>query len=286
MAVELALACGAAMRATAGAKAVWKDEGGIDPVTATDQANETLVTETLGRRFPHHRVIGEEAAAAAGGRVPALTSTDPPTWYVDPIDGTQNFVHSVPLSCVSIGLAVGGVPVLGVIYHPMMDELFVGLTAAAAAPALSADAHGSYLNGARLSADRATTAMGGAMVLTDVGYERSAEGVRKIGAVLSRLLDLNVRAVRMIGSSALCIAWVACGRASAFYAGLHAKDTPKQWDWCAGHAIASASGAVFVRHGGDARPFDIDGSAAICAGTPELAATLQRELDAAVGGAT
>lgn len=153
VAVNLALECGAAMeRATAGA-VVWKDDGGIDPVTATDQANETLVTETLLRHFPEHRVVGEEAAAAGSG-VPTITAADPPTWYVDPIDGTQNFVHSLPISCVSIGLAVKGVPVLGVIYHPGMDELFLGLTAAAASPPLASDAHGSYLNGTRLRTDQ------------------------------------------------------------------------------------------------------------------------------------
>ena len=267
------------MLATAGAQASWKDDGGIDPVTATDQANEELVTRSLARAFPAHRVIGEEAAAA-GGSVPLINSTDGPTWYVDPIDGTQNFVHALPLSCVSIGLAIGGVPVLGVIYHPNQDELFVGLTSAATTTPLGPEAHGSYLNGRRLRADTAT-ALGGAMVITDVGYERSEAGVRRIGAVLSRLLSLNVRAVRIIGSSALSVAWVAAGRASAFYAGLHKRDAPKQWDWCAGHAIATAAGVVFVRHGDD-RPFDIDGSAAICAGTPQLAAELKREVEAAL----
>ena len=283
LAVDLALQCGAAMLATAGAQVSWKDDGGIDPVTATDQANEDLVTRSLARAFPAHRVIGEEAVAA-GGSVPLITPTDGPTWYVDPIDGTQNFVHAMPLSCVSIGLAVGGVPVLGVIYHPQQDELFVGLTAAAATPPLGPEAHGSYLNGRRLRADTQATTLGSSMVLTDVGYERSEAGVRRIGAVLSRLLSLNVRAIRMIGSSALCVAWVAAGRASAFYAGLHKRDTPKQWDWCAGHAIATAAGVYFVRLG-DERPFDIDGSAAICAGTPQLAAELKREVEAALAAA-
>lgn len=266
-------------RATAGA-VVWKDDGGIDPVTATDQANETLVTETLLRHFPEHRVVGEEAAAAGSG-VPTITAADPPTWYVDPIDGTQNFVHSLPISCVSIGLAVGGVPVLGVIYHPGMDELFVGLTAAAASPPFGSDAHGSYLNGTRLRTDQKATTLREAMLLTDVGYERSAAGIHRMGAVLARLLGLNVRALRILGSTALCLAWVAAGRASAFYAGLHKRDCPKQWDWCAGHAIVCAAGGVFVRHGSDAeqaRPFDIDCAGGVCAGTPALAAVLQREL--------
>ena len=180
--------------------------------------------------------------------------------------------------------------------------------------------------------------------------------------MLARLLGLNVRALRILGSTALCLAWVAAGRASvcqhaqtqtarlgsvptrgssrqlaaargssrqlrapappqgapggsaqpgrttghpatasaaragrlptnppipppsstqAFYAGLHKRDCPKQWDWCAGHAIVCAAGGVFVRHGSDAeqaRPFDIDCAGGVCAGTPALAAVLQREL--------
>jgi len=269
VAVTLALECGEAIRATTSAKTMWKDAQGIDPVTATDQANEKLVTDTLKRRFPSHRVVGEEAAAEGAG-VPALTFADPPTWYVDPIDGTQNFVHAVPISCVSIGLAMGGMPLLGVIYHPGCDELFVGL----------AD-HGSFLNGTRLQADHGTTALGEAMVLTDVGYERSEAGVRKISGMIARLMGANVRAVRMIGSTAICLAWVAAGRASGFYAGLHKRDCPKQWDWCAGHAIVCAAGGVFLRHGAQRElPFDIDCSGCVCAGSPELAVTLQREVDA------
>jgi len=66
----------------------WKDDGGIDPVTETDKANEVLVTKTILHHFPRHRVIGEEAVAAGSG-VPAITAADPPTWYIDPIDGTQ-----------------------------------------------------------------------------------------------------------------------------------------------------------------------------------------------------
>ena len=97
----------------------------------------------------------------------------------------------------------------------------------------------------------------------------------------ARLMGANVRAVRMIGSTAICLAWVAAGRASGFYAGLHKRDCPKQWDWCAGHAIVCAAGGVFLRHGAQRElPFDIDCSGCVCAGSPELAVTLQREVDA------
>ena len=76
---------------------IWKDgNGGIDPCTATDEANEKLVVEGLGAAFPTHRVVGEEACSATGVS-PGLDDDDVPTWIVDPIDGTQNFVHGLPL---------------------------------------------------------------------------------------------------------------------------------------------------------------------------------------------
>ena len=85
VAVELAIQCGAAMRECDGCRsaAEWKDDHGIDPVTKTDQDNETLVAKGLAAAFPDHLLIGEEAAAAAQS-IPAL-SCDAPTWIVDPI---------------------------------------------------------------------------------------------------------------------------------------------------------------------------------------------------------
>ena len=87
--------------------------------------------------------------------------------------------------------------------------------AAAAAP----HAHGAYCNGERLRCDGETVALSEAMVVTDWGYERSAEGSRLMSAAAARLLAANTRAVRLIGSTALALAWLAAGRASAFYAG-------------------------------------------------------------------
>ena len=258
VAIELALRCGEAMLATAGAPPTLKDgeEDGIDPVTATDTANEALVTQTLAMRFPSHSVIGEEAAAAAGG-VPPIG--DGPTWIVDPIDGTQNFVHGLPMSVVSIGLARGGVPVLGVVYDPYRDELFVGVVG-----------EGAFLNGRRMRVDGCES-LQRAMVLTDVGYERSDAGVARISSALAAVLGANTFGVRIVGSTVLALVWVAAGRASAFYAGLGKRDCPKPWDWCAAHAIAIASGASFLRLGGSDAPFDIRSNSCVCAASPQLA---------------
>ena len=80
-----------------------KGSTGIDFVTDVDRANEVLIFTALKQAFPTHSFIGEESSADAGG-IPKLT--DAPTWIVDPIDGTTNFVHSFPFTCVSIALAI------------------------------------------------------------------------------------------------------------------------------------------------------------------------------------
>ena len=234
VAVRLALQCGEAITAvstcpTTAPTAVLKDgKHGIDPQTATDLANEQLIMRTLSTEFPAHAIIGEETSAAAGGQVPPI---DPavPTWIIDPIDGTQNFVSGLPLAVVSIGLCCNGVPTLGVIYDPYRDELFVGIAS-----------EGAFVNGVPLCADSTCVTIDKAMVLTDVGYERSAKGARRLAACHEALLLANTFGVRVIGSTVLALAWVAAGRASAFCAGVHRKDSPKAWDFCAAKAIGDA----------------------------------------------
>ena len=273
-AVRLAVECGEAMLRVAsaarnekggGASATLKDgKHGIDPQTATDLANERLVFDTLQAMFPTHAVIGEETTAKLG-RMPKI---DPkvPTWIVDPIDGTQNFVHTIPLSVVSIGLCIDGIPALGCIYDPYLDELYCGLAS-----------EGAYLNGSRLQADAARTTLEKAMVLTDVGYERSKQGARRISACHEAVLNANTFGVRIVGSTVLALAWVASGRATAFFAGLHKKDTPKAWDWCAARAIGAASGVTFLRADSDV-PFDLLSPSVCAAGSLALARTLRRTL--------
>jgi len=277
-AIELALKCGLAVRECDASRreASFKDgTDGIDPVTKTDQDNEDLVTSTIQHRFPGHAIIGEEASAASGKIVSTLGDlSHPPTWIVDPIDGTQNFVHGMPLSCVSIGLCMGGRPVLGVVYEPFRDELFLAL-----------EGQGAYLVSLELSTARRLFVDGvrtlqKALVLTDPGYERSEEGVSKMTSAYATLLRERVQALRVIGSTVLSICWVACGRASAFVIGFH-KEGGKSWDYAAAYVIAKESGASFTTiqtTTAESKPatnetatsFDIFGSSCICAGTTSL----------------
>ena len=115
------------------------------------------------------------------------------------------------------------------------------------------------------------------MVIGDVGYERSPDGVRKLAKVQELILLANTRGLRFIGSAVLSVVWVASGRASAVYYGMHKKDQPKPWDWCAAHAIAVPAGATFVQTSaaGGTKPFDIYDGEMVCAATPALAETLR-----------
>ena len=236
VAVDLARQCGAAMvSADAAAKRVeWKGGGCLDPCTATDRDNEALVRRRLLAEFPEHAVVGEEAAAAAG-EIPAI---DPavPTWIVDPIDGTQNFFHGFPAACVSIGLALGGRPRLGVVYDPQRDETFVAVRG-----------EGAFLNGERMAVPKsdAPTTLETALVLTDPGYERSPPGIAKLAALHRELLAARTRAIRIVGSTVLSLLWVCAGRADAMVVGVgDGGDSPKPWDWCAAAVFARETGCA------------------------------------------
>lgn len=282
VAVELAIRCGTNMRkCVGGSSAQMKADArespslvaSIDPQTEVDIENERLVMDTLAETFPDAVVIGEETTAFLG-RMPDI---DPlkKTWIVDPIDGTQNFCSNVPLSCVSIGLAVGGKSELGVVYDPYRDELFVGVASEGKA----------FVNGERLHHCDETGAPSSlhdkAVILTDVGYERSELGARRIAACHEALLIANVFSVRIIGSTVLALSWLAAGRAHAAFMGLHKKDCPKAWDWCAAAAIGEACGVKFTCLMTD-EPFGLLSSSVVAARSSALGAVLKRTLSEAI----
>ncbi|KAG9147417.1 hypothetical protein Leryth_019654 [Lithospermum erythrorhizon] len=107
-------------------------KGEVDLVTETDKACKDLIFNYLKQKFPSHKFIGEETTAAYG----ITELTDEPTWIVDPLDGTTNSVHGFPFVCVSIGLTIGKFPTVGVVYNPVIDELFTGV-----------EGKGAFLNG-------------------------------------------------------------------------------------------------------------------------------------------
>ncbi|KAL3519314.1 hypothetical protein ACH5RR_017463 [Cinchona calisaya] len=223
-----------------------KHKGQVDLVTETDKACEDLIFNHLKQHFPNHKFIGEETTAACG----AIELTEEPTWIVDPVDGTTNFVHGFPFVCVSIGLTIGKVPKVGVVCNPIMDELFTGI-----------DGKGAFLNGKPIQVS-SQSALLKSLLATEVGYERDNLTVDSFTNSINTLL-YRVRSLRMVGSSALDLCGIACGRLDLFYQ----FDFGGPWDVAAGAVIVKEAGGLLFDPSGD--DFDIT-SRRIAASNPHL----------------
>ena len=207
-----------------------QSKGGIDLVTDIDKACEKHIFEQLRHAFPTHKFIGEESASE-------VILDDAPTWCVDPVDGTTNFVHGFPMFCVSIGLFVQRRPVLGVIYDPSRNDMYHALKGA-----------GAFVNGEPIHVDDAATTLPQAFVCTNFGHSRDPTILKRQLNSTSSLLAGHVRAIRMTGSCCLAMCHVARGWASCYFE----YDVGGLWDVCAGIIIVQEAGGV-VQHPDDGK---------------------------------
>jgi len=221
VASRAALAAGALLRRWAGKPGrVATKRSAIDLVTDIDRACERLIERTLRRTTPAFGFLGEEFGER-GGELPYR-------WIVDPIDGTNNFVHGLPLFGVSIGLEVlGPVPprtiLVGVIYDPMRRELFV-----------AQKGRGAWVNGRRLHVS-STAALSRSLLST--GF--SSKFLEQTQPYLGWFTRLQRRShgVRRIGSTVLSLAAVAAGRLEGFY-----EQDVWPWDIAAGMLLVEEAG--------------------------------------------
>ncbi|GLU15764.1 hypothetical protein SLE2022_322320 [Rubroshorea leprosula] len=221
-------------------------KGEIDLVTETDKACEDLIFKHLKQQYPTHKFIGEETADACG----ATELTDEPTWIVDPLDGTTNFVHGYPFVCVSIGLTIGKVPTVGVVYNPIMEELFTGIRGS-----------GAFLNEKPIKVS-AETELVKSLLATGTGTKRDK---LIMDATTNRIKNLlvKVRSLRMSGSCALNLCGIACGRLDLFYS----LGYGGPWDVAASIVIVKEAGGLVYDPSG--KNFDIT-SPRIAASNPFL----------------
>ncbi|GFZ49654.1 Inositol monophosphatase 2 [Saitozyma sp. JCM 24511] len=205
----------------------------VDLVTEVDKAVEAFIYRRIKETFPDHAFIGEETYA--GQSIP-----DAPTWIVDPIDGTTNFIHGYPMVATSIGLAVGGIPIVGVVYNPFLDLLYS-----------AAKGQGAYLNGtARLpitGKPRPLATLHDALIHVDIGASRTTNVLHSRLKTFGRLAGSPdqggkmVHSLRSIGCASLNLCLVASGGQD-----MHWEIGCWPWDVCAGLCIlAEAGGAAF-----------------------------------------
>ncbi|MDO4895594.1 inositol monophosphatase family protein [Moraxella sp.] len=201
-------------------------------VTQIDRYAEELTIATLKESYPNHSYLGEEFGLQEGKGYDAEWC-----WVIDPIDGTQNFVHGVPHFCVSIAAQKNGVTEHGVVYDPVRDELFS-----------ASRGKGALMNQRRLTvSDRKTIA--GGLFTTGHPYERMIDGVRtsfarQHFASLQAICE-NGGQVRRLGSAALDLCYVAAGRFDGYF-----EMSIKPWDIAAGELIVNEARGVVVDHKG------------------------------------
>ena len=201
----------------------------INLVTEYDKRSEAMIVERLARAFPSDRIVAEEGTIVGNDRS-ALR-----VWYVDPLDGTTNFAHGLPIFSVSLGLCVNRRPVLGIVEAPALGWSFAGTITGG----------GSTLNGKPIAPSRIDK-LARALVVTGFPYSRSP--------VQSNLPEWEAltgaaQGTRRLGSAALDLCFVAAGWLDAYWErALH------PWDLVAGAAIVLGAGGRATEL--DGTPFD------------------------------
>ena len=207
-------------------------KGTIDLVTEVDLAVERMFRALVAERFPDHQVLAEEMGGAAD--VPPG-----PCWVFDPIDGTTNFAHGLPIFCASLALEIGGVAEVAAVYDPNRKELFTAERGG-----------GAFLNGRPLRVSSATSLVN-AMLVTGFPYDVHTR-VDEIVGLFAAFVG-QVRAVRRLGSAAIDLCYVAAGRMDGFW-----ERDLKPWDIAggalivveAGGRITNMEGQPFTSRGG------------------------------------
>ncbi|MCB2180961.1 MAG: inositol monophosphatase [Desulfobulbaceae bacterium] len=207
-------------------------KGEIDLVTEADVAAEKKILDIFSRRCPDVAILAEESHADYTS-VPKGA-----VWIIDPLDGTTNFAHNFPWFAVSIGYAEKGEGLAGVIYAPMLDELFC-----------ACKGYGAWLNGEKITVS-GTGDLGKSLFATGFPYD-VRQKPESVIAALEKVLTRS-QGIRRAGAAALDLAYVACGRLDGFW-----EIKLKPWDTAAGYLLVQeAGGRVTDFRGRTYSPFD------------------------------
>lgn len=238
VALEAALRAGDVLRDGFGLRPEIKYKGEVDLVTETDERAEEVIREVLLGAYPSYGMLGEEGGETAGD--------EDARWVVDPLDGTTNYAHGLPMFAVSIALEKAGEVVAGVVHDPIREETFV-----------AERGRGARLNDEGIGVSE-TDELVRALVVTGFPYDRD-----EVPAAVELFGRFSVRAqgMRRLGSAALDMCYVASGRLDAYYErGIHA------WDIAAASLVLLEAGGTVTDYGG--RPFEMEGGELVASNGP------------------
>ena len=192
-------------------------EGINNLVTEADHASEKAIIKIIQQEFPDHFILGEESGE--------ILSDSEIKWIIDPIDGTVNFAHGIPLCCVSIGIEKGGEIIMGAVYNPLMKEMF-----------FAEKGKGATLNGNSITVSSQNEVVRSCLVTGfPYTYLDMPNGPLQ---VFEKLIRQGIP-VRRLGSAAIDLCWVAAGRFDGFY-----EHKLEAWDSAAGYLIVQEAGGT------------------------------------------
>jgi len=248
---RLAREAGAILRAGYSKEHQVNYKGVIDLVTEVDHQSEAFLLGEIRGKYPDHHIFAEESGIIQGN--------DDHIWYVDPLDGTVNYAHHVPIFCVSIAYASHGELTLGAVYEPMRDEMFAAERGG-----------GARLNGKPIQVSTATELQKSLLV---TGFPYDAWNTRQDNFANFVHFGKLTQGVRRLGSAALDLCYVAAGRFDGFW-----EMSLKPWDVAAGGLIAEEAGAKVTNVDGE-RDY-ISPPQSVIAATPGIHARIIQELKA------
>jgi myo-inositol-1(or 4)-monophosphatase len=218
IAIEAAKHAGAFLRNNVGKVYEIQQKAGQERnlVTEIDRKSEEIIIQTIKRHYPSHTILAEESGAQTD-------HSSKYKWIIDPLDGTTNFTHGLPVYCVSIGLEHNEEMILGVIYDPNLDELFT-----------AEKGRGAFLNGKRISVSKTST-LKHSLLVTGFPYNIVENPNHAIERFVNFLM--HAQAVRRMGSAAIDLAYVAAGRYDGFW-----EVALNPWDMAAGALLVQEAG--------------------------------------------
>ena len=216
-----------------------------DLVTEADLASQRIIMEILLKEFPDHNFIGEESSQGHGD---LQGQASKPTWIVDPLDGTVNYIHGLQSYAVSIGLVHEGEIKLGVVHDPVANETYWAIIES-----------GAFLGDKQIKCSTTSNLESALLACSfSTNAKRDSEEFERFAHVMGK-----PRAIRRLGSAALNLCYVAAGRLDGYWA-----TSLKTWDVAAGALIAQEAGASISNiHGGD---FDVWDPQMVVCGTANL----------------
>jgi myo-inositol-1(or 4)-monophosphatase len=226
-AVEAVLHAGEMQMARFGQGIRIDKKGAIDLVTEVDVAVETWFRAFIGAKYPEHRILAEELQDGT----PAGSPDSPYCWIFDPIDGTTNYAHGLPIFCASLALEIDGKIEVGAVYDPTRKELFT-----------AERGRGAFLNDTRLRVSNAST-LRDSLLCTGFPYDVYLSAEEVVG-LFARFVEEG-RAVRRLGSAALDLCYVAAGRLDGFWEG-----RLRPWDMAAGALLVEEAGGTISGYDG------------------------------------